>query len=261
MPKIIVSGASGRMGTRILELAKNQPSFEIVGGLESAQHPAIGKKILDHSVLLESEIEKYQGKAQVLIDFTAPKATLTYLHSIQHWKGISAVIGTTGFSKIEIETLHQIAKNIPIVMSPNMSVGVNLLFDLVHLVAQKIPDYDIEIIEAHHNQKKDAPSGTALGLAKEITEALHRSLENDLQHGRKGEVGARTKKEIGMHAIRAGDIVGDHTVIFATQGERIELTHRASSRDAFASGALRAAQWIVQQKPGFYSMKDVLSAR
>ena len=142
--------------------------------------------------------------------------------------------------------------------SPNFSVGVNLLFDVVRKVAEKVPDYDIEIVEAHHNQKKDAPSGTALGLAREITDALHRSMDQDLVHGRFGEVGARPKKEIGMHAIRGGDIVGDHTVIFASAGERLELTHRASSRDAFASGALRAAAWVTQKPAGLYTMKDVL---
>jgi 4-hydroxy-tetrahydrodipicolinate reductase len=139
-----------------------------------------------------------------------------------------------------------------------MGVGVNVMLDVLRLIASKVPNYDIEIIETHHNQKKDAPSGTALALAKEIADELKRNFDQDIVYGRKGQVGARKPKEIGIHAVRAGDVVGDHTVIFATGGERLEVTHRASSRDAFAAGALRAARWVHGKKPGLYSMKDVL---
>lgn len=259
MIRLIVCGASGRMGLRILDLACQNKDFQIAGALESANHPLIGKTILDGRVRVTSDLEPLKGSADVLIDFSTPSATLKHLETIKKWSKVSAVIGTTGFLSTELTTINETAKIMPIVLSPNMSIGVNLMFDLVRLIAEKIPNYDIEIIELHHNQKKDAPSGTALGLAEEITETLKRDMEKDLVHGRKGEVGVRTPKEIGIHAIRAGDIVGDHTVIFAAQGERLEITHRASSRDTFAGGALRAAQWVHTKSPGLYSMKDVLS--
>lgn len=258
MIRLIVCGAAGRMGTRILELACQNPNFKIPGAIESQGHPSIGKKILDGRVLLRSELASLKDSADVLIDFTAPHATISHLKTIQNWKRISAVIGTTGFSSAELSVIKNISKKIPIVLSPNMSAGVNLLFELARTVAKKLSQYDIEIIESHHNQKKDAPSGTALALAKEIADELKRNMNQDFTYGRKGNVGARKPKEIGIHAIRAGDIVGDHTVIFANQGERLELTHRASSRDAFAGGAIRAAQWIHGKRPGLYSMKDVL---
>jgi 4-hydroxy-tetrahydrodipicolinate reductase len=259
MIKLIVCGASGRMGTRILELASQNKDFQIAGAVESPSHPLIGKTILNGKVPVTANLDSLKDSADVLIDFTTPSATLTHLETIKKWHKMSAVIGTTGFLNSEITVIKETAQHLPLVVSPNMSVGVNLMFDLVRSIAKKIPNYDIEIIELHHNQKKDAPSGTALGLAKEMTEILNRDIEKDLVHGRKGEVGARTPREIGIHAIRAGDIVGDHTVIFAAPGERLEITHRASSRDAFAGGALRAAQWVHNKAPGLYSMKDVLA--
>ena len=255
--KIIICGAMGRMGQRLVALVQEDKSLQLAGALESPRHPMSGQKI-SGDVSLCADLNQLANQAQVLIDFTTPAATLEHLKIVSEWKNFAAVIGTTGFSKEEQELIAQYSKKIPIVFSPNFSVGVNLLFDVVRKVAEKVPDYDIEIVEAHHNQKKDAPSGTALGLAREITDALHRSMDQDLVHGRFGEVGARPKKEIGMHAIRGGDIVGDHTVIFASAGERLELTHRASSRDAFASGALRAAAWVTQKPAGLYTMKDVL---
>lgn len=259
MIRLIVCGAGGRMGGRILELASRNPEFKVVGAVESAHHPALGNKILDGQVAVSSDLAALAGAADVLIDFTAPEATLEHLKAIQGSGKISAVIGTTGFSDGQLAEIKTISQKIPIVLSPNMSVGVNLMFELVRAAARKISNYDIEITETHHNQKKDAPSGTAIALAKEIADELKRNFDKDVVYGRKGNVGARPPKEIAIHAIRAGDVVGDHKVVFATGGERLEITHKASSRDAFATGALRAAIWIKGKKPGFYSMKDVLA--
>lgn len=259
MIRIIVCGAAGKMGTKILELANQDSRFQIVGAIESESHPVIGKKILDGQIEVTPNLASLKNSADVLIDFTTPQATLLHLKTIRHWKKISAVIGTTGFSSSQFARIKKIVKKMPILISPNMSTGVNLMFHLVRSIARKLSNYDIEIIESHHNQKKDAPSGTALSLAKEIAAELKRNLTHDLIYGRKGNVGARKPKEIGIHAVRAGDIVGEHKVIFAGKGEQLELIHRASSRDAFASGALQAAQWIFNKRHGLYSMKDLLS--
>ncbi len=258
MIKIIVCGASGRMGARILELGSKDSKFSLVGGIESTNHPQLGKKILDGKLMVQGDLNLFKDKAEVLIDFTSPEATLHHLETIQNWNGMKTVIGTTGFSSTQKEKIQELSKKMAILLSPNMSVGVNLLLDLARQAAKTIPGYDIEIIETHHNQKKDAPSGTAIALASEITDELKRNPKSDWIYGREGNVGARKPKEIGIHAIRGGDVVGDHTVVFAGQGERIELTHKASSRDAFALGALRAAEWISNKKSGLYSMKDVL---
>jgi len=258
MIKIIVCGALGRMGSRILELANGDVNFSIIGALEAEKNPSIGKKVLDGKIVIQNDLNLFKDKADVIIDFTSPEATLSHLETIQNWKGITAVIGTTGFSSQQKETIQNLSKKMALLLSPNMSVGVNLLLNLVRTAAKTIPQYDIEIIESHHNQKKDAPSGTAIALASEITDELKRNPNQDWTYGRQGNVGARKNKEIGIHAVRGGDIVGDHTVLFAGLGERIELTHRASSRDAFAIGALRAAQWLSNKKSGLYSMKDVL---
>ena len=246
------------MGSRILELAARDPEFKVCGALESPRAPALGRKVLDGRLAVTSDLKALENFSAVLIDFTAPEATLEHLRAVQDWKKIAAVVGTTGFTPEQQAEIRKISEKMPVVLSPNMSVGVNLLFDLVRAVARKVPHYDVEIVETHHNQKKDAPSGTAAALAREIMDELKRG-EKDLVYGRKGDVGARKPKEIGIHALRAGDVVGDHTVIFATGGERLELTHKASSRDAFASGALRAAQWVAKKKNGLYSMKDVLA--
>ncbi|MBI3012202.1 MAG: 4-hydroxy-tetrahydrodipicolinate reductase, partial [Elusimicrobia bacterium] len=239
MIRLVVSGALGRMGHRILEMAQGNSSFQIAGALESEKHPSLGTKILEGKLTVSSDIQSFQGSADVLIDFTTPPSTLDHLKKIQNWKGVAAVVGTTGFSKTEIAAIKKIAAKIPVLLSPNMSVGINLLLEVVGIVAKKIPHYDIEIVESHHNQKKDAPSGTALALAEEIVQTLKRNPNMDLLYGRKVLLCKRSPSDIGIHSIRAGDIVGDHTVLFAAPGERIELTHKASSRDAFAAGALR----------------------
>lgn len=236
---LIVLGARGRMGARISALASEDSRFHLVS-----------------SVVRGQALEPLLTRADVVIDFTAPEVSLQTADLVARKKK-ALVIGTTGLQPPDVAQLKILTKKIPLVFSPNMSVGVNLLFQLVKQAAASLPHFDIEIVEAHHNQKKDAPSGTAMKLAEVAAQASQRS-SRDYIYGRQGLVGARQKKEIGILSVRAGDIIGDHTVLMSHTGERIELIHRAHSRDTFASGALTAAAWVVRQKPGFYSMADVL---
>ena len=211
--------------------------------MEANGNPVIGKEILTE-IKVSDDSDFSFSNGDVLIEFTAPQATLAHRAQMEKVKK-AMVIGTTGFSSAQIEQIKKAAKTIPIVLSPNMSIGVNILFGIVGEVARQLGNgYDIEIIEAHHHHKKDAPSGTAKKLAEEVASVVCKKTE-----------------EIPTHAIRAGDIVGDHTIIYAGAGERIELTHRAQSRDPFALGALRAAKFIVGQPPGLYNMQDVLRKR
>jgi 4-hydroxy-tetrahydrodipicolinate reductase len=267
--RLAVSGATGRMGHTILELAALNSQFAIAGGLENASHAALGKTLSEALPALGakvqapvvSEISKINPKPQVLIDFTQPPATLAYLKEAQAL-GIGMVIGTTGFSESEKKQIHDASKKIAIVMSSNMSVGMNLLFALVEEAAAKLGQhYDVEITEAHHNLKKDAPSGSALSLGESVARAWKVDLKDVSIHGRVGQVGERKEGTIGFHAVRGGDIIGDHTVLYAGPGERLELTHRAHSRAAFAQGALKAALFVSSKKDGFYDMWDVLGLR
>lgn len=264
MLNIIVSGASGKMGTRILSLAKDSREFNVVGALEHRSHDRVGADIGEVigtgkiDVPLTDTIDSVREKADVLIDFSAPEASLQ-ISKIAAEKKIAMVIGTTGFKKEDIAEIRSCCKDIACVLAPNMSVGINLLLKSLKDIAAVLgDDYDVEIIEAHHRLKKDAPSGTALRIAQVLADALNRNLEETAVYTRKGIIGERTTKEIGMQTIRAGDIVGEHTVLFGGPGERIEITHRASSRDTFAQGALKAALWVSKQPPGFYDMRDVL---
>ena len=258
MPKIIISGICGKMGTSILNLCLQDKEIEVVAGIETLGHPMVGKKIQPLDVIVESDLEKVINKTDVLIEFTNPDATFEHVKIAEKFKK-ACVIGTTGLSKEETSYIKQVTQRIPIVFSPNMSIGVNLLFKLVEEVSNILKDYDIEIIEAHHNKKKDAPSGTALKILEIIKSAKQTKLKEI--YGREGQIGARKPDEIGVLAVRAGDIVGEHTVIFAGTGERIELVHRAHSRDTFAKGALTAAKLIMNKKPGLYDMTDVLGLK
>lgn len=256
MIKISVCGAAGRMGTSIIRLAGLDKEFEVAGAVEAAGNPLLGTG----NPQITDDIAKAVQACDVLIDFTTPKASIEHLvEALKNSK--AAVIGTTGFSETELSEIKGAAKKIPIVFSPNMSVGVNLLFKLAEEAARTVPGYDIEIIELHHNQKKDAPSGTAGKLLEIIARALGRDPKKTGVYGREGVPGARTKEEIGVMAVRAGDIVGDHMVLMAGPGERIELIHRAHSRDTLAAGALRAAKWISGKTPGLYDMQDVLGLK
>jgi 4-hydroxy-tetrahydrodipicolinate reductase len=265
MINVVVSGAMGRMGQRIIRMLKAEKDIGLSGALERADHPDMGKDVGEligigtGGIALSATLPPLLSKCDVVIDFTFPGVTLPLLQDVLH-AGKAMVIGTTGFSDKEMEVLHSASQSIAMLLAPNMSVGVNLLLKILPAVAETLgQDYDVEIIEAHHHFKKDAPSGTAAKLAEVIAKALHRDPEQCYVHGRQGMVGERRPEEIGIHAVRGGDIVGDHTVMFCGTGERIELSHRASSRDTFAKGAIRAAKWITRQPAGLYSMHDVLA--
>ncbi|NTU42895.1 MAG: 4-hydroxy-tetrahydrodipicolinate reductase [Nitrospirales bacterium] len=267
MIKLAVTGATGRMGSRITALSREYQGLTFTGALERKGHADLGKDIGtlvgagEMSVMLTDSLEDVIGACDVMIDFTSTHATLHHLELAAKNKK-AMVIGTTGFSKEEMESVRALSTEIPVVMAPNMSVGVNLLLKVLQDVARVLgDDYDIEIVEAHHRLKKDAPSGTALKMAEVIADAVQRDLDEVGVYSRHGLIGERTKKEIGIQTVRAGDIVGDHTVIFGGLGERVEITHKASSRDTFARGALKAALWIANRKPGIYDMQDVLGLK
>lgn len=264
---LAVSGARGRMGSRILTLASQDSDFRVTAALETEGHPDLGKDIGEllglgkNGVKLSSSAGAALRQSDLLIEFTTPQATVAHLKECVS-AGKPIVIGTTGLSEKEMGELQAASKKIPVLLSPNMSVGVNLLFELVQDAARRLgPSYEVEIVETHHRGKKDSPSGTAKRLAELIAEAHKLSLEKVAMYGRKGIADSRPPSQIGIHSVRAGDVVGDHTVIFATEGERLEFTHRASSRDTFALGALRAARFLVGKKPGLYSLRDVLQSR
>lgn len=264
MIKIIICGAAGRMGKRIIACARDEEGLEIAGAVERSGHPDLGMDAGELSgrgkiaVPLTDDLAEVIGGGDVVIDFSSPKSSLANAEvAAKNHK--SLVVGTTGFLPEEEARLEETVREIACVFSPNMSVGVNLLFKLVEEVAGTLGDeYDIEIVEAHHRLKKDAPSGTAVKLARSAASGRDRDLPDIAVYGREGMVGERPRGQIGIHAVRAGDIVGEHTVIFSTPGERLELIHRAHSRDTFARGTLRAARYAANAGPGFYSMKDVL---
>lgn len=244
MTKIVIAGSKGRMGQMLIACASRQPETPIVGQIDLGDD-------------LRSVIE--QG--DVVIEFSSHDATPGIAElCAQHKKAL--VIGTTGHSAAAQDRIRAQQTVIPIVWTANYSTGVNTLFWLTRKAAEILgPGFDLEVVEMHHRLKKDAPSGTATALAQILAEVRHQQLEKVICHGRQGITGERTATEIGMHSIRGGDVVGDHTVIFAATGERVELTHKASSRETFAQGALRAAQWVVKQKPGIYDMQDVLGLK
>jgi 4-hydroxy-tetrahydrodipicolinate reductase len=263
MIRIIVSGAAGRMGRAIIALACGDSSFKVAGAIEARNHPDLGKDagtLAGSSPLgvpITADLDRVIGEGDVVIDFSEKANSLECVETARR-AGKAIVIGTTGFSDEDIARIKQAAREIPVVQSPNMSVGVNLLFQIAEETARKLKGYDVEIIEIHHNRKKDAPSGTAKKLAQVVANATNRDLSRDAVYGREGMVGQRKPGEIAVLAARAGDVVGEHTVIFAGPGERVELIHRAHSRNTFASGALRAARFAAKASPGFYTMSDVL---
>jgi 4-hydroxy-tetrahydrodipicolinate reductase len=256
MTRIAVTGALGKMGTLVIQEAAKAADMQLVAGLDAigAGKPLLNGVLVTDALQLETVLA--EAKPDVLIDFTVAKASVENICTAARL-GIDLVVGTTGFSPYQHSRMREaIVDNVAAVMTPNFSVGVNIFWKLISDAAKALKDYDIEIIEAHHNQKKDAPSGTALATVEVIKEALG---EMDVVHGREG---VRLRgKEIGVHAVRGGDIVGDHTILFAGSGERLEIKHQAHSRTAFASGAVRAARWVVDKKPGIYNMADVLESR
>jgi 4-hydroxy-tetrahydrodipicolinate reductase len=242
--RVVIVGAKGRMGEALIRLAKADPQLEFVAGIDK------GDNILDVLDRTDAIIEFAHHSLSPELAALAAK----------HKKAL--VVGTTGHTAEERKAIAEVSSQIPVVFAPNFSVGVNLLFYLTQIAAETLGEnYDQEVVEMHHRHKLDAPSGTARRLGEILAQAAGGTYEELTQHGRHGDVGERPKRIIGMHALRGGDVVGDHTVHFAIQGERVELTHRASSRDTFASGALRAARWARTQKPGLYSMQDVLGLK
>ena len=267
MINIAVAGAAGKMGSRITALSKEYEGIRLAGAFEKKGHVDVGKDvgilagIGETGIRLSAGIEAIIDTVDLVIDFTSVESTKENLKSASG-KGKAMIIGTTGFSKDDLKEIKALTKIIPCVLASNMSLGVNLLLKVLHDIARVLgDDYDIEIVEAHHRLKKDAPSGTALKMAQVIADAVNRNLEEVAVYARKGVIGQRTKKEIGIQTIRAGDIVGEHTVLFGGLGERIEITHKASSRDTFARGALKAALWLAGKPAGLYDMQDVLGLR
>ena len=241
MTKVIITGSKGRMGQALITCAGRIPEIQVTGQIDEGD-----------------DLRQIVDKGDVVIDFSFHSVTASVAEvCAKHKKAL--VIGTTGHSEEEKKTISRFQAEIPMVWSSNYSTGVNTLFWLTRKAAEILgPGFDLEVVEMHHRLKKDAPSGTATTLLEILADARKLQLKDALRHGREGITGERTQSEIGIHAIRGGDVVGDHTVIFAGNGERLELTHKASSRETFANGALRAAQWVVKQKPGLYTMQHVL---
>jgi len=260
-PRLTVIGAAGRMGRRIIALAAESGRFETVGAVDVEGHPEMGRDaglLAGVGALDVALTSSWPSAADVAIDFSLPEgADKTVRHCVDG--GIALVMGTTGLSQEQRAGVEAAAKRIPVIYGTNMGVGMNVLFSVVGKVAAMLGEaYDIEIIEQHHRFKKDAPSGSALTLAEKVCEATGRDSAACLTHGRSGKDALREKGTIGMHAVRAGDITGIHSVIYSTQGETITLNHTAHSRDTFVRGALRAAEWLVGKAPGLYTMADVL---
>ncbi len=267
MTRIAIHGAGGRMGRALIEACRDDAAAELVVALDRADSALIGLDAGEMAglgrlgVTVGGDLAAVGGDFDVLIDFTSPEATLAALaHCRSHGRGL--VIGTTGLDAVQKQAIVDAAATIPVVFAPNMSVGVNLTFKLAELAARVLGDsVDVEIVEAHHRHKVDAPSGTALRLGEVVAAALGRDLAECAVYGREGHTGPRDRRTIGFETIRAGDIVGEHTVLYAATGERVEITHRASSRMTFAAGAVRAANWLAGRERGLFDMQDVLDLR
>lgn len=261
MIKVAVNGACGRMGARVVANVWEDKELRLVAALEREGHPLLGQDIGPALGVKECGVKvtrESNCKTDVLIDFSEPASSVDKATQFAAM-GTALVIGTTGHSQEQLSRIKEAARKVPCLISPNMSLGVNLIFQLAAQVARALGnDYDIEIVETHHRFKKDAPSGTALKIAQEICRATNKKLEDVAVYGRKGLVGERPKGEICIHALRVGDTVGDHKVVFGNLGETFELVHSAHSRDTFANGAVRVAKLIVNRPPGLYEIKDVV---
>ena len=268
--RVAIAGSGGRMGQTLIDAVLAAPDLKLTGALEISGSALLGRDVGERSgratgVAITADPASGVRNADVLIDFTRPEGTLAHLAACAAAK-VGAVVGTTGLSDSDKKAMREFARGIPIVFAPNMSVGVNVLIKLVEVAAQRLgDDYDVEIVEMHHRHKVDAPSGTALRLGEAAATALSRDLETVGVYARQGVTGERPGRAIGFASLRGGDVVGDHTVIFAGDGERIELTHRAGSRANFAQGALRAARFVALKRsanePRMYDMQDVLGLR
>ena len=263
---IAIAGASGRMGRMLIEAVLQSPDTRLAGALDIAGSPALGIDATAYmgsrsGVVITDDLHAGLKDAKYLIDFTRPEGTLAHLKVCREL-GVKAIIGTTGFTPEQKAEIEDAARDIAIVLSPNMAVGVNVVFKLLAQAAKALKDgYDIEIIEAHHRHKVDAPSGTALKMGEVVAEAVGRDLKTCAVYGREGVTGARDPNTIGFATVRGGDVVGDHTVLFAGIGERIEITHKSSSRVHYAEGSLRAARFLARQPHGLFGMDDVLGLK
>ena len=264
MINVIINGACGRMGRLIIQSVTQQEDMELVGAIEYPEHPQIGSDagvvagVGAIGVAITGKLGEALESADVVIEFSKPEATVQHLRQVVA-ADKAMVIATTGYTADELATINELAAQIRCVMAPNMSLGVNVMIQALELIAKALgDDYNIEVVEAHHNHKADAPSGTALRLAETVATALGRDLAEVGVYGRHGIVGARTQQEIGIHAVRGGDIAGDHTVLFATEGEQLSVVHRAHSPEAFAKGAIRAARWVVDAPKGLHDINEVL---
>ena len=264
MIKVIVCGGCGRMASKVAQLLFQDKQIELLGIIESPAHPDIGKDwgtimgFGNAGIIISSNLEEIIQEADQIVEFTNPKVSLQHLKTVSK-DNKTMIVGTTGFLVKEIDEMKELAQSIPFLFSPNMSLGINLLFKLAADAAVSLGDgYDIEIIESHHRFKKDAPSGTAKKIAQEIARVKNIHLEDVAIYGREGMTGERKSGEIAIHSIRGGDIAGEHTVIFTALGERLELIHKAHSRDTFAHGTIQAIKYMQDKPVGFYEMKDVL---
>ncbi|WP_082521933.1 4-hydroxy-tetrahydrodipicolinate reductase [Ramlibacter sp. Leaf400] len=264
--QVAVAGSTGRMGQILIEAIRASGDCQLAGALDLPSSPAIGNDAaaflgVASGVPVVADVRAGLARAKVLIDFTRPEGTMDHLAACREL-GVNAVVGTTGFSAQQKDEIAAIARDIAIVMAPNMSVGVNVTFKLLEMAAKALATgYDIEIIEAHHRHKVDAPSGTALKMGEVIAEALGRDLASSAVYAREGVTGERDPSTIGFSTIRGGDIVGDHTVLFAGTGERIEITHKSSSRATYAQGSLRAVRFLAGRRSGLFDMFDVLGLK
>ena len=267
MIKVAITGAAGRMGGRIITLVTEAEGLEVAGAVEMAGHAKLGEDAgyiagcgnLD--VAITDSLEKALADADLLIDFTWPEVTIANAVVCEKL-GKAMIVGTTGLKPEQREVITQVAESIPVVFAPNMSVGVNVCFKVLKDIAKTLGEgFDVEIVELHHNKKKDSPSGTAVRMGEIVADALDRDYDQVANYHREGMCGERTQKEIGMQTVRGGDIIGEHTVYFIGMGERIELTHRAMNRDMFARGAVRAAGWLGGKGAGLYDMQDVLGLK
>ena len=264
MIRVVITGVCGRMGRCITRGIAQQPDMQLVGAVQYPSHPQLGNDagvvagIGDIGVAVTGKLDDVLHRSDVVIEFSKPEATPQHLqHVVKADKAM--VLGTTGFTADELATIKALASRIRCVMAPNMSLGVNVMIQALELIAKALGnDYNIEVIEAHHNHKADSPSGTALRVAETLTTALKRDLDEVGVYSRHGIVGARPKKQIGIHAVRGGDIAGDHTVLFTTEGEQLSVVHRAHSPEAFAKGAIRAARWIIDAPKGLHDVSEVL---
>ena len=261
--KICIIGAAGRMGRNIAIAAYNDADCEVVGGVDRAESEFIGEKIYELAgcgkggAEIVTDIVEASKNADVIIDFTGAEPTFS---NLKHYAAAKkpVVIGSTGFNPEQLKAIDELSKNIPIILAPNMSLGVNVALNLIETAAKLLKGYDIELVDTHHKMKKDAPSGTAMAMAQAAARGANISLEENVVYERHGIIGERKENEIGIQTLRGGDVAGDHTVFFFGNGERIEITHRAHSRQTFAEGAVKAGKWLYNKPNGMYSMKDVL---